>query len=61
MNAKMGNNNMRLESVTGNEVLRKRNDNGNRLIEFSEINEIHTETWISPGQQKPNPKWKDWL
>ncbi|XP_022778273.1 craniofacial development protein 2-like, partial [Stylophora pistillata] len=61
MNAKVGNDNWVYESVMGKHGLRQRNDNGERLCDICDTNElgltgtlfphktIHKATWVSPS------------
>ena len=61
MNAKVGNDNRHYEKVMGKHGVRIKNDNGEKLCEISNLNElvitgtlfphkvIHKETWVSPN------------
>ena len=61
MNANVGNDNWAYESVMGKHGLGQRNDNGERLCDMCDINElvltgtlfphktIHKATWVSPS------------
>ena len=66
MNAKVGNDNWAYESVMGKNGLGQRNDNGERLCDMCDMNElvitetlfphktIHKVTWVSPGGNTMN-------
>ena len=68
MNAKVGNNNWAYESVIDRHRLGQRNDNGERLCDMCDMNElvitgtwfphktIHKETWVFPGGHTMNQK-----
>ena len=65
MNAKVGNDNWACESVTSKHGLGQRNDNGERLCDKCDMNELitgplsphktlHKVTWVSPGGNTMN-------
>ncbi len=66
LNDKVGHDNDGLESIIGKHGIGKRNENGERLVEFCSLNNlvitgtifphknIHKETWISPGGRTRN-------